>query len=226
MIELAQKKEFIFYVLLMLSLILSRLPVVGKFFRGINTLIHESAHALITLLLGGRVKKIELFADNSGVTLTQSMGKRGDFWVAFAGYPVSSVIGFFFFGFIHYQLQNIVIYVVVILSVLSLFLIKNGYGIFWLLVILSISIFTLYVKDPFISFCVAVFIAFLSLSDSFISTFILFRAVWNNSKQAGDASLLAKISKIPAWFWASFFVIFSGYVTFQTVWLFFLPLPF
>ena len=37
------------------ALLVSRIPVLGKFFRSTNTLIHESGHALLTLLTSGNV---------------------------------------------------------------------------------------------------------------------------------------------------------------------------
>ena len=51
----------IFYYLLVVAFLLPKVPVVGKFFNIINTLIHELGHALMALLFEGKVVRIEIF---------------------------------------------------------------------------------------------------------------------------------------------------------------------
>ena len=84
----------IFYYLLVVAFLLPRLPVVGKFFNIINTLIHELGHALMSLLLHGKVMKIQIFQDTSGVTTTKSDSKFKSTLVSLAGYPFASVMAF------------------------------------------------------------------------------------------------------------------------------------
>ena len=59
------------YLFIILALLLPRVPVVGKWFNVINTIVHETGHALMALLMEGKVHKIEIFQDSSGATTTQ-----------------------------------------------------------------------------------------------------------------------------------------------------------
>jgi hypothetical protein len=92
--------QILFYVLLITAILLTRIPVLGKYFRSVNTLVHEAGHAFATLLLSGEVIAVNLFADTSGTTVTKAKGKFSQALIAIAGYPVSALTGCIFFLFL------------------------------------------------------------------------------------------------------------------------------
>ena len=96
-----KNQTVIFYIFLAISIVLSRLPIIGKYFIGINTLIHETGHALMALFLSGKVHRIDLSSDTSGSALTSTDNKFKSFLVSIIGYPFSSIIAlkFSWFGY-------------------------------------------------------------------------------------------------------------------------------
>ena len=80
------------YIFIPIALILPRVPVIGKFFNIINTAIHEFGHALMALIMQGKVHKIELMRDTSGTTVTQCPTLAGNILVSIAGYPFDGLI--------------------------------------------------------------------------------------------------------------------------------------
>ena len=104
-----EDQNILFYILLFISVIIARLPVVGKYFQVVYTLVHESAHAIMAIFTSGKVFRIELFSNTSGSALTQSNNKFSQFLVSLAGYPLSSFVAYLFFYFIHHENYNIII---------------------------------------------------------------------------------------------------------------------
>ena len=54
------------------AVILSFIPFTGKLVNPINTMIHESGHAIVSLIFSGEVECIELNMDSSGAAKTKS----------------------------------------------------------------------------------------------------------------------------------------------------------
>lgn len=74
---------------------------IGRYFSNLNTMFHEDGHALMGLIVGKGVNRIELYTNNEGVAVTATYaGSRG--WlprviIALAGYPFSSAMAYLFF---------------------------------------------------------------------------------------------------------------------------------
>ena len=85
-----QNKDVLFYLMLISAIIVISIPVIGKYFRVFNTLIHENAHATMALLLNGSLKRMELFSDLSGSATTTTKSKFATIIVSFVGYPAAS----------------------------------------------------------------------------------------------------------------------------------------
>ncbi|WP_420490991.1 M50 family metallopeptidase [Neobacillus drentensis] len=86
-----------FFLFLGLAFVLIHIPILGGYFRIINTVIHESGHAFIALF-GGNVESISLFMNGDGVTHgTQSIWII-DFITCAAGYLISSFMAMYRFG--------------------------------------------------------------------------------------------------------------------------------
>ena len=88
------------YYFIIFTLLFIKIPLIGKFFKVINTVIHELGHAIVSLLLSGKVQKIELFSSSEGVTVTQCSRPWKAFFISLSGYPFASVVSYIFFYFL------------------------------------------------------------------------------------------------------------------------------
>ncbi len=220
--NLLQDKQTIFYILLVVSLTLIRLPYIGIYFRIINTLVHESGHAFVALLTCGNLSRIELFADTSGTATTISKNKLYNFLISIAGYPVSSIVAYLFFRLIKFEHYEFILYSLAFLVVVNLiFFVRNKYGIFWLITFAAILFLLFYYGSDYAKYCFTVFFACVILSDSIVSTLILLGLSFKDGKKAGDAANLKTITHIPSFIWALLFVSQALFFTYETVILYF-----
>ncbi|MEJ5303972.1 MAG: M50 family metallopeptidase [Bacteroidales bacterium] len=216
------KDILVFYGMLAFAIILTRIPYVGKFFRVTGTLFHEAGHVWVALLLGHRVKSVSLFEDLSGEAITAGSKGWGRFFIAFGGYPFASVSAWFVFYLLHHGEFNIVLIAFAILILLFLiFYVRNGFGIFWCLTLLTLTALILYYFDPEVRFAYALLLAMLLLADSFISPLVLLIIAFKTPARAGDAYNLKKMTGLPEFFWAFIFVITSAWLTFRVIASFF-----
>jgi hypothetical protein len=215
-------RQIIFYFLLFISLVLIRLPYIGIYFRIINTLIHESAHAFAGLLLTGKLSRIELFADTSGTATITSKSKFYNLLISIAGYPVSTITAYLFFRLIKYEHFDFILYVLAFLVVVNIILfVRNKYGIFWLITFAVIMFFLFYYGNSFVKYCFTVFFSCIIMMDSIVSALILLKLSFKDGKKAGDATNLRNITHIPAFFWSLFFVCLSVFFFYLTAILYF-----
>lgn len=195
-----------------------RIPYLGIIIRVFNTLIHESAHASMAMLTSGKILKIELQNDTSGSTLSVAKGKRSQFVVAIAGYPVAAAAGYLLFWAIAHTFNVYALYAMLFLtSFVLLFYVRNFFGILWSLIFISILAFILWLNQSkvidFTVFTLAVVLAV----EAIYSSFTLFVIAIENPSEAGDAKLLSSITKLPAFFWALIFVGFNGWIVYRIV---------
>lgn len=203
------------YLFIALSLLLPRIPVVGKFFSVINTINHEFGHALMALLLEGKVHKIEIFRDSSGATTTQSKSRLANFLIAFIGYPFSACIAYMIFKLYAVGYCYGIIWGLSIAFVFILILwVRNFYGFLWIALFTALNAGLIYLDNPLYLQIAALLYATSMAVDSLISTFVLFYLAVTAPEKAGDATLLRKITGIPAFFWALLFVAFSVWISY------------
>lgn len=215
-------KDYILYALPLVVLISNRIPFAGKYLRIINTLIHESGHAFMALITRGEVYEVELFGDRSGAATVKTKGKLNLFLVAIAGYIIGSAFAYLMFYFISVQQYEVVIYVVATIAVLNLtFLVRNTYGLFWIISFIIILLVARFYMNDFFQFIFTAWISAVMLFEAFYSSIELVIIASKKPKSAGDAAALSKITSIPALVWAVFFVIQSGLFIYLTVKLFF-----
>ncbi len=217
-----QNHTVIFYILLASSLVICRLPFIGKFFRVVNTLIHESAHAFMALILSGKVHRIDLFSDTSGSALTATKNGFSRFLVSLAGYPSSALFAYLCFYLIEQKVENYVVYILIGIAVLNLiFYVRNAYGIFWLISFIAIAAFVIYTKDAMLMYGFSLLCSFIVLTDAVISGINLMVIAIKTPKTAGDAKNLSEASHLPAVFWAFIMLAFSVFCAYKTIWVFF-----
>ena len=215
-------KQIIFYIILIASLILARLPYIGIYFRVINTLVHESGHAFVALFTSGKFSRVEFFADTSGTATTISKSKLSNFIISFAGYPISSVVAYLFFRLIKFEHYDFVLYTLAFLVIVNLiFFVRNKYGIFWLITFGIILFGIFYYKHMYINYWSAVFFSCVILTDSVVSALVLLKLSFRDGRKAGDASNLKSYTHIPSFIWALIFVVISFYFFYLTAILYF-----
>jgi hypothetical protein len=222
---LSSNPALLFYILLVLTLFLTRIPVAGKYFRSINTLVHEAGHAFATLLLSGEVISVNLFADTSGTTVTKAKGKFSQALIALAGYPVSALTGWLFL-FLLYRGFNV--YILFILTSIALIImilsLRNAYGLFWAGTFVVLNVLLLYFNHKTLINVFATFYSLIIFADALISAFVLLVLSIRQPKKAGDASNLQKITKLPAVMWAVIFFAFTLFISWISVIHYFPPI--
>ena len=136
------------YIFIPIALILPRVPVIGKFFNIINTAIHEFGHALMALIMQGKVHKIELMRDTSGTTVTQCPTLAGNILVSLAGYPFAAFAGWFFcyLNDVGYQ-TGLIIGLSILMIIMLIFWIRNWYGLIWIVLFCSLNGWLIYANN-------------------------------------------------------------------------------
>ncbi len=208
-----------FVLLLLGCFVLSRVPYIGRYIKVINTLIHETGHALMTLLTDGQVLQISLFRDTSGTTITKSKGKPGQFLIAAAGYPFASATAYFlmFLSFNNYY--NAVLIIVGSFAFINLlFFVRNTHGVMWIIALLLLLsgqfLWGTYTSTVYMAFAFSGIVFFESLWSSIVVMILSFR----KATGSGDAYILKRLTLLPAWFWGSAFAAFAVFVSYK-VWL-------
>lgn len=205
-----------FYACIGLAAVLSFIPIIGKFLNVLNTLFHESAHALVALLTGGGVMNIKLSADASGTAQTKSKYWLGKVLTSLAGYPISSLTAWLFFWLIKVHKVKFIFYIMLSLIMINLVLwVRNTFGLIWLLLMGCIcGLVYLYTNQElqyyFVTFCAGIV-----LFQSIYSAITLFIISIKSASKAGDAKNLKDFTFIPAVIWALLFVLISFWVAFM-----------
>ena len=200
-----------FYVILALSVIMVRIPVIGKYFRLVATMIHESAHAFTAFILSGEIISVNLFSDASGTTVTKSKNKTSQALVAFAGYPLTSLTALLLLYLLHNGFEKYVLFILVSITMLLIVMyIRNTFGLIWSISFFILNISLLYFDNMLINYYFNTLYSTSLLAESFLSTLVLLRLSYSSSKKAGDASNLMKITGIPAILWSLLFVVIAA----------------
>ncbi len=215
---LSSNPHIVFYILLITVLFLTRIPVLGKYFRGVNTLVHEAGHAFATLLLSGEVISVNLFADTSGTTVTKAKGKFSQTIIALAGYPLSALAGLLCLSLLnkgyHLYVLFILTSIALVIMILSL---RNAYGLFWAGTFVILNLLLIYFNNGTLVYIFAAFYSLIIFADAIISSLVLLLLSLRQPKKAGDASNLHKITKIPAVVWATLLLVFTLFISWLSI---------
>ncbi|PFO04773.1 hypothetical protein COJ85_10955 [Bacillus sp. AFS076308] len=195
-----------FFLFLVIAFILIHVPIIGNYVKIINTLIHETGHAIIALF-GGKVETISLFMNSEGATISDQSTWMGSFFTSLAGYTLASFMAFLSFLLLRRKKEILLIDILLAFIFLNLiFWVRNPYGIFWLFSFAFAFLFLLIKGSQGVRDHLLLLIAAILLVDSVQSTFeILFLSVLQ-PQAAGDAANLAQLTGfLPAAFWGLFF---------------------
>ena len=195
-----------FFLFLLFAFLLIHVPLFGSYIKIINTLIHESGHAMIALL-SGKVERISLFMNSEGVTYSSQSTWIGSFVTSLAGYIFASFMAFLSFLFIGKNKQTIFIDILLGFIFLNLiFWVRNPYGIFWLCSFAVGFLFLLIKGSQNVRDHSLLLIASILLVDSVNSAFEILYISFSQPYAAGDAANLARLTVIiPAQIWGIFF---------------------
>jgi hypothetical protein len=212
--------NWIFYACFLLTAVLSLIPIVGKFLNVLNTLFHESGHAIMALLTGGGVMNIKLSADTSGAAQTKSKYWLGKVLTSLAGYPIAALTAWLFFWLIQQQMVNHIFYIIISLLLINLILwVRNTFGIIWLIVMgVLAAAFYIYANSIIQSYY-GVFCASILLFQSIYSAFTLLIISVKSPNKAGDAKNLSTFTYIPSVIWALLFFSFALFVAYRVLFL-------
>lgn len=185
---------------------IGRLPVIGIYFRVLNTLMHEIGHAVMSLLMQGNVQKIELFSDAAGLATTGTRNWISRVMITLAGYPFASIMaGVSIFVVAGYGFHAYFIGLLVLLVISLLLWIRNAFGIMWISVFIALT--ALAVANPnegWIKVYGVAIVAILMV-ESIMSAFLILRLSCTEKQSSGDAWDLQKLTKIPAAVWGTVF---------------------
>lgn len=203
------RKKIILFIIL--AVILTQMPIIGKYFSIVNTLIHETGHSIIAIVTGGRVESVSLFSNTEGATLSSYQYWIGGFLTGVAGYVFSSFMAFLFMILIYKRKSGYVLSILLgILLVSLLFWIRNPFGLFWVITVIIGFSFVLVKGSKTVLNYVALFITSLLLVESVTSAFEIMYLGFVSSGSAGDATNLAKLTLIiPTQVWGILFFIQS-----------------
>lgn len=186
---------------------LTRLIPFSSWFRMLDTMIHEFGHAIATLLVSGRVLRIELYPDHSGVTYSVITSGWSQLLVSLAGYITASLFAVALFYSYSRQKQGQGLMIITALALVSgLLFVRNGYGLIWLLIFIALNLLFLVIGGRIRSFYYLL-LAFLCLEESVMAPLTLLLLAVSRPGSAGDAANLAALTGVPAMVWALLFFV-------------------
>lgn len=205
---LKEKFSFKFFLFIGLAFFLIQIPIIGDYFRIINTVIHESGHAFMALF-GGNVETISLYMNADGVTHgTQSIWII-DFITCAAGYTIASLIAYVAFWLIKKKKHIFFIDMLLGVIIINLILwVRNPYGIFWL-VSFGILFLALLIKgSKKVIDNLVLLIASVLLVESVSTAYDIFTISIIQPHAAGDATNLSQLTAfIPPQVWGIYFFV-------------------
>ncbi|MHA6484206.1 M50 family metallopeptidase [Paenibacillus sp. strain BS8-2] len=187
-------------------LILTRFIPFSSFFRNVNTLVHELAHAAAALVLQGKVMEIHLFADQSGVTYTQFQEGWMLIPIALAGYIGASLYTVLLFAMYAKGRikQGLLLVSFLALAAVILF-VRNGYGITWSAGFAIVTTLIALIGPNWLQKGYYLLIAFLSLVESVVSSLVILYMALVSPATAGDTHSLSSSTGVPAIVWGLLF---------------------
>ncbi|MDE5055265.1 M50 family metallopeptidase [Niallia taxi] len=208
-----------FFIYLVIAIIITSIPILGRYVSMVATLIHEIGHGLAAILCGGRLKQIHLYANTEGVALTTHTDWFSKFITSLAGYIFTSVFGLFSIWIISIGATKLLILIYLCFLVLTLLLwIRNFYGFIWIVSFSGLFLLLLIYADKFYIEHVLQLITCIILTESLKSAFIIMYLSFKQPQEAGDATSLKQITKlIPSFIWGLLFFVQSLYFGWQAI---------
>ncbi|GGD95381.1 M50 family metallopeptidase [Paenibacillus nasutitermitis] len=195
---------------MILALFLTRFIPFSAFFRNVDTLVHELSHALVTLVLSGKVMYIHLFSNQAGVTYSSYTEQWMTIPISLAGYMGSSLFSLLLFLLYARRKEKAGLIIAAVLAVAGVALfVRNGYGMTWCAGFAALTAVIAAMAPIWLRHGYYLLIAFIVLVESVISPFVILSNAILSTGSAGDAANLGKATFVPAFVWALLFTAFS-----------------
>lgn len=194
-------------IIIVVCVILSYSKKPGLWINTLNTFFHESFHALSSLILGNKVKEIEFDTNTEGSCSSVSKSKWRTFFCSLAGYIGCALLSLLFIFCIEKNLSHITFIVLTFLSFFILLLyIRKTYALIWTICFACINLGILLAPTPVSIQNLLLFIySTVILIENTKSCFIILYLSFFKGKKSGDCSILAKVTKVPAFVWGIVF---------------------
>ncbi|WHX98833.1 M50 family metallopeptidase [Neobacillus sp. DY30] len=203
---LKEKLSMKFFLFIGLALVLVKIPLIGDYFRIINTVIHESGHAFIALI-GGNIESISLYMNADGVTHGTESVWIINFITCAAGYTIASFLAYA--SFLLIKKKKHILFVDLLLGVIIINLIlwvRNPYGLFWLASFGLLFLAVLIKGSKKVIHNLVLLIASVLLVESVSTAYDILIISMIQPHAAGDATNLSQLTGfIPAQGWGVFF---------------------
>ncbi|MGZ9583500.1 M50 family metallopeptidase [Paenibacillus marinisediminis] len=194
-------------IFIVVAAVLTRWIPYSSFFRNVDTMIHEFGHALMTLVLSGKVMYIHLFADYSGVTYSTVTDSWKFIPIALAGYTTSALFASLMFALYRRNQLKIGLIAVTLVTLVSVvFFVRNEFGVLWCIGFIVINVIAYLVPWEWLRQGYYLLIAFILMVESVISTLTILAASVTQPLQAGDAANLYNATGVHSIVWALLFV--------------------
>ncbi|MDC3412130.1 M50 family metallopeptidase [Aquibacillus sp. 3ASR75-11] len=204
----------VYYIIL--AFLLTKLPIVGTYFRLVNTIIHEVFHVFVSKITGGKAHNIALNTDTSGHAVTSTTSWLSRVLTAYAGYTGSSLTAFGFYYLLYNEKETTVAILILAVTVLATILwVRNLFGIIWSISFTTSLGYLVYKQMDVILVNISFFLSAVLLVESIRSAIHIMVISIKRPNEAGDAKLLQRCTLIPAVVWGVVFFVQSIYVGYK-----------
>lgn len=203
-----------FFILLFAAIIIKLLPLVSIPFNWLESYFHEISHGIAAILTGGKVLRIQLFANGAGLCTTQG---GMSIFISFAGYAGASLWGWGIYKLAsaHQRVAQIFSMLIFVLLVCSIIFWGRDLLTWFILAVLA-GLFLLTIKLKKIHYLQRIMQLFglLILLNSLSSPSYLL-----DGRHLGDGAALASITFVPeiiwvlSWFSIALLALYSLYKT-------------
>ena len=204
----------------MVSLVVSLTPW-ARFllypFKLFTTWVHESGHALMTVLVGGRVTSITIDPDTSGLTRSLvPVGRVARGLVASSGYLGAAVVGCLLMAATRVEKwARAILWSLGVFMLLTLvFWMRNPFGIgvvlAWGVALIALARKGMANAPRFLLSLLAIQVALNSVYD--------IRALFLIDRGPSDAATMARLFLLPSWMWATAWMLMSAAMLGATLW--------
>jgi hypothetical protein len=176
--------------------------------RNAVTIAHEGGHALIALLTGRKLRGIRLEFDTSGLTLSAGRPSGpGMMFTLLAGYIAPSLIGVLGAWLLGGNRITLLLWLTVVLLLLMLINIRNLFGVLSVLITGAIVVFVSWYASAQVQAVFAYAGVWFLLFGGVRPVFELQSLRSRGRMPESDADQLAHVTRVPALFWVTVFLI-------------------
>lgn len=183
-------------------------PIILYPFKLFTTWVHESSHALMTVLVGGRVTSIAIERDTSGLTMSLvPLGRVPQGLVASAGYLGAAVVGCLLMVStrVERSAHSILAFIGACMLVTLAIWIRNPFGV---VVVLAWSAALLLLARSRFADAVRFLLSLLAVQVALNAVYDI-RVLFFIGRGQSDAATMARLFLLPAWVWATAWMVMS-----------------